>query len=120
MSFAEPLSVTISGVTTPLPRVSVGDDTSEYQSADGLIVVKASHDIGKRKRRMLRLDTSKLAPDVFKPSENVKKSMSLYIVFDLPDEGYTNAEGKAVYDGFKTLITANSDLLITKLLGGES
>jgi hypothetical protein len=25
-----------------------------------------------------------------------------------------------VYTGFKTLITANSDLLITKLLGGES
>lgn len=120
MSFTDPLSVTISGTTTPLPRVSVGDDKSEYQSANGLIVVRASHDYGKRRRRMLRIDTSKLAPDVFKPSENVKKSMSLYMVFDMPDEGFDNTEALAVYSGFKTLITANTDDLIKKLLGGES
>jgi hypothetical protein len=46
--------------------------------------------------------------------------MSNYIVFDLPVAGYTNAEALAVYTGFKTAFTASSDLLITKLLGGES
>lgn len=120
MSFTDPLSVTISGTTTPLPRVSVGDDQSEYQSANGLILVKASHEYGKRTRRMVRLDTSKLAPDVFKPSEVVKKSMSVYMVFDLPTDGYDNTEALAAYTGFKTLITATSDAVIVKLLGGES
>lgn len=122
MSFTDPLSVTVTGTTHALPRTSVGDRKSEYTSADGLYVVRASHEggKGKRTRSMLRIDTSKMAPDAFKPSDVVRKSMSLYIVFDLPPEGYDDADVLAVYTGFKTLITANSDLLITKLLGGES
>jgi hypothetical protein len=46
--------------------------------------------------------------------------MSNYIVFDVPIAGYTVTEQLAVYTGFKTLYTATSDALITKLLGGES
>jgi hypothetical protein len=120
MSFADPASITIGGVTTPLPRTSVGDDRSEYTSGDGLIQLVASHDYGKRTRRMIRIDTSKIAPDPFRSSENVKLSMSVYMVVDEPQAGYTPAEALAVYSGFKTLVTANTDLLVTKLLGGES
>nr|UJQ85900.1 MAG: hypothetical protein 2 [Leviviridae sp.] len=120
MSFSDPLSITIAGATTPLPRVSVGDDESEYQSSDGLIVVSANHNYGKRTRRVLRLDTSKLSPDPFKPTENVKVSMSNYIVFDTPPAGYTAADVLAAYVGFKTLFSATSDAMIVKLLGGES
>jgi len=120
MSFTDPQTITISAVTTPLPRVSVGDDKSEYQSGDGLLTLSASHTYGKRTRRMVRFDTSKLAPDAFRPSENVKVSMSNYIVFDLPTAGYTPAEALAVWVGFKTQLAASSDALIVKLLGGES
>jgi len=120
MSFTDPQTVTISAVTTPLPRVSVGDDQSEYQSGDGLIKLVASHNYGKRIRRMVRIDTSKVSPDPFKPTQNVKLSMSNYIVFDLPEAGYTAAEALAVWQGFKTQLAASSDALIVKLLGGES
>jgi hypothetical protein len=61
-----------------------------------------------------------LTADPFKPAENVRVSMSNYIVFDTPPAGYTAAEAKAVYDGFKALFTGTSDAMITKLLGGES
>lgn len=120
MSFTDPLSVTISGTTIALPRVSVGDDKSEYQSGDGLVLVSANHDYGKRTRRVLRIDTSKLTSDPFRPSENVKVSMSNYMVFDIPPAGYTATEALAVYQGFKTLFSASSDALVVKLLGGES
>jgi hypothetical protein len=120
MSFTDPLSITIGGTTTSLPRISVGDDESEYSSGDGLIRVVASHSYGKRSRRLLRADTSKMTTDPFKPSENVKVSMSNYIVFDIPPAGYTAAEALAVYTGFKTMFSASSDAMITKLLGGES
>jgi hypothetical protein len=46
--------------------------------------------------------------------------MSNYLVFDVPVLGYTPAEAKAVYDGFKATFTASTDALITKLLAGES
>jgi hypothetical protein len=120
MSLADPLSITISAVTSPLPRTSVEDDRSEYTSADGLIQIIGSHDYGKRTRRMLRLDTSKVTADPFKPTENVKVGMSVYTVFDLPPAGFTNAEALAVWVGYNALLTATSNANITKLLGGES
>lgn len=120
MSFTDPLSVTINAVTSALPRTSVGDDESEYTSSDGLILLTAKHDYAKRTRRALRIDISKLTADPFKPSENVKVSMSNYMVFDIPPAGFTAAEQLAVYTGFKTLYSASSDAMIVKLLGGES
>jgi len=120
MSFADPQTITISGSTISLPRTSVGEDESQYTSGDGLTRLLASHNYGKRIRRMVRLDTSKVAPDPFRPTENVKVSMSVYMVFDLPPAGYTAVEGLAVYAGFKNQLAAGTDLLPTKLLGGES
>jgi len=120
MSFADPQTITISGTTIPLPRVSVGDDESEYQSGDGLTKLTASHNYGKRTRRMVRIDTQKVSADPYKPTENVKVSMSNYIVFDLPAAGYTPAEALAVWVGLRTQLAATSDALIVKLLGGES
>jgi hypothetical protein len=120
MAFSDPQSVTISAATTSLPRVSQTGDETVYQSADGLLRLSASHESGKRIRHLLRFDHSKLTADPFIPAENVKVSMSNYIVFDVPIVGYTNAEQLAVYAGFKTMFTATSDTLITKLLAGES
>jgi hypothetical protein len=121
MSFTDPQSVTISGTTIALPRVSLGENKSEYLSSDGLTRMTVSHDYGKRTRRMLRLDTSKLAPDVFRPAENVDVSMAVYMVFDVPRRGgYTAAEQLAVYNGLKGPFTASTDALSVKLLAGES
>jgi hypothetical protein len=120
MSYADPQTVTISGVTTSLPRVSTGRFASEYLSGDGLISLKASSAIGNRIRRVVRLDHSKIAADVYQPDVNVKRSMSVYTVFDMPSVGYTAADALAIYLGFNNQVNASSNLLITKLLGGES
>ncbi|DAD51752.1 coat protein [ssRNA phage Zoerhiza.2_1] len=120
MSLADPQTVTISGTTTPLPRTSVDQDESEYTSGDGLIKLLVSHAYGKRQRRLVRIDHAKMAADVFKPTENVKVGMSVYTVFDLPPAGYTAAEALAVWSGFNTQLTATSNAVVTKILGGES
>jgi len=120
MAFTDPQSVTISGSAISLPRVSTGAGQSSYQSADGLVILTASHAYGRRTRRVLRLDHSKVTADPFIPAQNTKVSMSNYLVFDLPPAGYTNADALAVYQGFKALFTASTDASISKLLGGES
>lgn len=121
MSLADPITVTISAVPITLPRVATGEHESEYLSGDGLYRVETSHSYGKeRTRRMARINAVKIAPDPFRESENVERSMSFYWVFDLPDWGYTPVEAKAVADGFNTFLTASSGAVITKLLGGES
>lgn len=121
MSFSDPLSITISGSTVSLPRVSVGDDTAEYQSGDGLIRIEASHQYkAERTRRMFRLDTNKIAADPFRPAENRRVSMSCYVVFDVAKDGHTAAEALAAWVGLNTLLTATSNANVVKLLGGES
>lgn len=121
MAFADPQSVTISAVTTPLPRTSTQNRKAIYESADGLIVLSADHSESRnRKRHVLRLDHSKVTADPFIPAQNREVSMSNYMVFDVPHVGYSNAEIAAVYEGFELLITASSSALVTKLIGGES
>lgn len=124
MSFTDPQSVTFAAPlpvgAVSLPRVSVGNFASIYQSADGLVALTASSQIGKRTRRVLRLDHSKIAANPFDASVNQKFSMSCYLVFDTPLIGYTAAEQLEVYRGLKGQATASSDAIVSKLLGGES
>lgn len=120
MALTDPQSITISGVTSSLPRVSTRVNGSDYQSADGLVRLSLDHTYGRRIRRVVRIDHGKISADPFLPTQNVKQSMSNYMVFDIPVAGYTNAEITAIYAGFKALYIASSDALITKLLGGES
>jgi hypothetical protein len=120
MAFTDPQSITISGTPISLPRISSGTNESKYSSSDGLVDLSASHAYGRRIRRVLRVDHSKITADPFIPDQNREVSMSHYMVFDVPAVGYTNADVKAVYAGFKALYTASSDALIDKVLGGES
>jgi hypothetical protein len=120
MAFTDPQSITISGTPISLPRTESGKNESVYTSADGLVDLSASHAYGRRTRRVLRVDHSKITADPFIPAQNTKVSMSHYMVFDIPVAGYSNADVKAVYAGFKALYTASSDALIDKVLGGES
>lgn len=124
MSMTDPSVVTISAVPITLPRISTGDDKSEYQSNDGLTSLLFSHlydqGRGKRTRRQLRIDVRKISADPMKPVENVEVSMAVYVVFDIPRAGYTVTEQKAVFDGFSTYLNASSGAVITKALGGES
>jgi regulator of extracellular matrix RemA (YlzA/DUF370 family) len=120
MAFADPQSITISGNAISLPRVESGKNESVYLSADGRVKLAASTAYGRRTRRVLRVDHSKIAADPFIPAQNVELGMSNYLVFDTPAVGYSATEALAVYAGFKAAFSASSDLLITKLLGGES
>lgn len=120
MALADPQSVTISTVAIPLPRVSVGDNRSAYVAADGNTRMSVTSQYGKRTRRTVRLDVSKLTPDPFIAAQNVSVSMSSYMVIDAPKVGYTNTEQKAVIDGFIAALQATSGALLTKILGGEN
>jgi len=122
MALTDPQTITISAVPITLPRTFAEGNESAYTSADTLVKLSVNHTSAKqgRNRHLLRIDHSKMTSDPFKPTENVKVSMACYIVFDLPPAGYTVTESLAVYTGFKTLFTASSDALITKVIGGES
>lgn len=120
MALTDPQSVTINSVAISLPRVSSSVNAGRYASNDGLVSEDVSHQYGKRSRHLIRIDHSKIAPDPLISSNNIKYSMSAYMVVDVPVTGYTVAEQKQVIDGFIAQLNASSGALITKVLGGEN
>lgn len=120
MSYADPQSVTINAVPISMPRTSSGVNSGTFTSSDGLTRQTVSHAYGKRTRRVIRLDTSKVSPDVMLPSQNAKNESSISLVVNAPAAGFTNTELKQQIDGFLAALSASSGAKITQLLGGEN
>lgn len=119
MALTEPVVITINGVPFSLPRINTGNNSSEYSSGDGNTRLTASHQYGRRTRRVFRLDTRKIAPDPIS-AVNTEVSTSCYVVFDLPRTGFTVVESVKQFEGLSGLMNANASAITTKLLGGES
>ena len=120
MSFADPQSVTINAVAQSLPRVSSGTNLGVFRKDDSTVQLTVSHQYGKRTRRQVKLDFSKIAPDQFLADVNVKLSMSAYLVVDVPPTGFTVAEQKQIVDALTAYLTASTGAKVTQLLGGEN
>lgn len=117
---SDPQSVTINAVAISLPRTSSGNNSGTYTAADGTVVETVNHTYGRRTRRAVKLQHSKIAADPLISAQNIKHSMSCTVVFDTPVTGYTAAEAKQVWDGFAAQLAASSGAMVTKVLGGEN
>nr|UJQ85922.1 MAG: hypothetical protein 2 [Leviviridae sp.] len=118
--FADPQTVTINAVPITLNRTSTGTNTGALKKDDGLVGLSFSHRYGKRIQRRARLDHAKIAADPLLAGVNVKAGLSVSLVIDHPETGYTIAEVKQVVDGLTAYLTASSGANVTKILGGES
>lgn len=117
---ADPQSVTINSVAKSLPAVSRGQFQSVYQKDDGTVKLSVSHAYGKRTRRTVRIDFSKIAADPLISAQNIKYSMSTYLVIDQPITGFSVTEAKQIVDALTEYLTASSGAKVTSVLGGES
>lgn len=120
MAYADPQTVTINAVANSLKRVSSDRNAGTFQVADGTVKLTVSHQYGKRARRALRLDHSKMSPDPFVPANSNKVNASATLVLDQPLVGYTITELKQILDGFIAYLSATSGASMTQLLGGEN
>lgn len=120
--FADPQSVTITGVTTSLPRVPSGNQTGvgSFASNDGNIQLSV-HQKGtnNRCRREFRLTQRKIAADPIS-SVNKEVSASIIIGIDEPKWGFADAELIALFTAAVTSIQASSNAKLSQLLGGEN
>jgi hypothetical protein len=82
--------------------------------------MSVSSQYGKRTRRTLKLQHSKIAADPLLAGQSVPVSMSCYIVSDTPLTGYTVTEQKAIIDAFTAYLTASTGARVAQLLGGEN
>lgn len=118
---ADPQSVTpTGGSAVSLPAIGRSADSSVYQSADGNTKLTVSHAFGKRNRYQVRLDFSKIAADPLISAQNIKYSMSAYLVIDTPITGFTVAEAMAQAGGLLAYLSASTNAKVTSVLGGET
>jgi hypothetical protein len=120
MAFADPQTVTINAVAQTMPRTGSGINTGTFTEADGTTKLTIAHQYGKRSRRTIRLEDSKIATNPFDTSLNQQVSATVYLVVDVPPQGYTIAEQKLIVDGFLAYLTASSGAKVSQLLGGEN
>lgn len=112
----------VAGTEVTAPRVSSGDFKSVYSTSDGLnkLTLSTTETSNNRKRHLVRIDVEKLATNIYEESKKQAVSMSVYLVVDRPDNGYSVAEAKKLVEGLVGLLSASTYSLTEKVLGGES
>jgi hypothetical protein len=129
--FTDPVTLTPGAAfdvgAVSLPRVSQQGSVSVYQAgplsvfAGSLLRVTSSHQYGKRTRRVLRCDYSDNAGSTLISGTTAPRSMSCYVVFDIPSAGQFSATDQlSLFNGLKGTWSATTDALMKKVLGGES
>jgi hypothetical protein len=107
---ADPQTLSINGVDTPVYKTNQGPTQAVYTADDGLqtLVVK-QNSTAKRFRREVRLSKDKIAADPIS-AVNSTEGVSVYLVIDEPRNGvFTNGE-----------IAYQSNALITWFLAGTN
>jgi hypothetical protein len=129
--FTDPITLTPgaafdAGAVT-LPRVSQQGSVAVYQAgpltvaAGSLLKVTASHQYGRRTRRVLRCDYSDNAGSTLISGTTAPRSMSCYVVFDIPSAGlFTATDQLSLFNGLKGTWSATTDTIMKKVLAGES
>lgn len=119
MALADPQSITL-GSAISLGRSQDDGPTSVYRSADLTVLETATSQLtkGGRIRSSLRVDRSIVAADPISAA-NVQQTGTIYVVFDFPKFGFSQADKIQLFTGLNAQLTASSNLVLTKLLSLE-
>jgi len=116
--FTDPQTITVNAVAKTLPRVGQKDYDGTFESVVDGLKLRVTHIFGKRTRRTVRFDSSKLAADPYISGTTRPVSMSAYLVIDTPLNGYTTAEVSQAAQGLIDWLDTPANL--AKVLGNES
>lgn len=119
--FSDPQSITVAGSAKSLPGVFTEGAKKVYSTDTGDFTLTVSHQKGKKKRSVIRLDQHKVAADPFQSDRNVPADMSAYLVLEAPTNGlFTNTEQKDLIAALNAALQASTAALTVKFVAGES
>jgi len=120
MAFSDPITLTINAGSVVFPRVGSENLKGFWGTADGLRQLSIAHSLKRRNRTLIRLDSAKYVADVLVPAQNVRSSMSVSLVIDVPTFGYDSAGAVLEARGLVDYLQATSGAKLTQLLGHEA
>lgn len=118
MALADPQSVTIDGTAFSLPRLPGQAGRQPYTSSDGMTSLVILQSNGKRKRSAVRIEKRKVVTDPITGLSSYGDA-AVYVMFDRPLVGFSNDELAKIFVGLSAALTASTNALTLKVLGGE-
>lgn len=119
MALADPQAFTV-GTAQSAPRTGQGLDSGTFRTTDRAFELSVNQVYGKRIRREVRLDQTKIVADPLFAAQNQKVSASVYLVVNHPEQGFSVSELKDLVTGLLGNLTASTNANLVKVLGGES
>lgn len=121
MAFADPTTITYSGTAYPLNRTGSGSGVGEFRDVDGKLNLRIQHTTTAKGRSKdgASLRIEKIATDPLVTTVNRPYSQTVTISLDSERAWTTNEKRDAVL-AIVTALTANTNALLLKLIGGES
>lgn len=120
MALTDPQSVTLNSSAVSLPRVLTDTGVGTFTNYDAKTRMRVNHTYGRRTRRNVRLDLSKITADPLVASTNREVSASVGFWVDLPVSGFSAADLEDLSKGILTWLTASSNANLKKVLAGEN
>lgn len=119
MALTEPLAVTLDQAYS-LSRVSDDAGKSEYWNADRSVrmIVESALLKSGRTRHVVRIQRDKIAADPL-TAINRRLTATMTTTFDVPGEGFTEAEKIQLFTGTNALLSATTNAVLKKVLGFE-
>lgn len=118
MAFSDPQVLTIDAVQVELPRVETAGRSSVYEDLGTNSRLRIAHANGRRIRRTVRLDISKVDLDAYNSTLSKPYSMSAGFYVDVPLLGFTLTEQVSNAEILQTWLNVAGNL--AKVVDGES
>lgn len=113
---SDPQTLTIDGISTDLPSISVSPTETLYQSSDGKLRLRVSYTTDKAKTRYLvRVEEDAISADPIS-AVNAKKTCAVYVVIDQPLFGFADTRVRDITVSLKDWLTSAN---ILKVLGNQ-
>lgn len=121
--FTDPISVTIAGVATSLPRVGTGNLSSTYKTADGMISFEIAHaDVAKNTREssLIRIVRKAVGADPLNSTLNKTYESRVHLVINTPTNGVGISDTTVQADVAALCTWASNAANLAKIFGKES
>lgn len=117
MALADPQTVTINAVATPLARVGQGMSEGQFKDASGEYSFTVSHSANSRYRHSVQLRWDDIVSNPLVPSQNMAVFASAGFTINAPKNGLSNTEVGYIANALSAWLTPAN---VAKLITGES
>lgn len=120
MALADPQSITVDAVPTPLPRVQFGANEGIFANPANTLRLRVAHNPARQgsTSHVASIQMTKVAEDPL-TSVNSEVTAQAHIVIRAPRSGFTLEEQKDLVQALTTYLSENSFANTVKILGSE-